>query len=434
MAVQPDGRILIGGTFSHVHGVPYPSVARLEPDGTLDSTFNPGKGAIRSNNPGSVRAIALQADGKLLVGGGFDTFGTVARHGIVRVATTGASGAPHIVNSGSLAVNLNEDSSVQVTLNATDPDGDPLTWSATESNASTTTFTYGANGTVVATYMPSPDFNGPDLVALVATDPDGNADAIDLEASVAPINDAPRFLALPEILGRRVAGYTLSTWGPYLQDPDLNEYNVSKRWEIADDENGANATEIPGIAEKPNYIPSSAQIGRYIRVVVVVNETGIPNPLSVSAATTWQRIAEPMTFSKWQMQEFGANAGVPSISDPQSDPDRDGVPNLLEYALGLDPLYPDEEKLPKPAVEEHWVSGSGNSADRLVLKFRSPQSVTDATYTCVISEDLVNWTEGAELLSLRMEEPETIAYLFGDRVPSNSRSKRFIRLRVSLSN
>jgi uncharacterized delta-60 repeat protein len=61
---QPDGKILIGGTFTSVLGVPRNNIARLNTDGTLDMAFNP-------NAISTVLAIALQADGKILVSGYF---------------------------------------------------------------------------------------------------------------------------------------------------------------------------------------------------------------------------------------------------------------------------------------------------------------------------------------------------------------------------
>ena len=71
IVVQPDGKILIGGDFTAVAPNGGPAVtrnhiARLNPDGTLDIAFNP-------NANSSVYAIALQADGKILVGGDFST-------------------------------------------------------------------------------------------------------------------------------------------------------------------------------------------------------------------------------------------------------------------------------------------------------------------------------------------------------------------------
>ncbi len=82
-AVQADGKILLGGRFSDVRGVPRNKIARLNVDGTLDTTFDP-------NANGNVDAIAVQADGKILVGGQFTSIGGQPRGYLARLdATTG---------------------------------------------------------------------------------------------------------------------------------------------------------------------------------------------------------------------------------------------------------------------------------------------------------------------------------------------------------
>ena len=83
VVVQPDGKILIGGDFTTVLGVPRNYIARLNPNGTLDTAFNP-------EADGSVYAIAVQADGKILAGGDFTVIGARLRNRIARLnATTG---------------------------------------------------------------------------------------------------------------------------------------------------------------------------------------------------------------------------------------------------------------------------------------------------------------------------------------------------------
>jgi uncharacterized delta-60 repeat protein len=85
-AVQPDGKILIGGDFITVLGVTRNNIARLNTDGTLDMAFDPN-----ANN--TVYAIALQADGKILAVGSFagaNSIGGQMRNHIARLdATTG---------------------------------------------------------------------------------------------------------------------------------------------------------------------------------------------------------------------------------------------------------------------------------------------------------------------------------------------------------
>lgn len=90
IVVQPDGKILIGGDFATLVpngglAVPRNHIARLNPDGSLDTAFNPNASA-------PVGAITVQADGKILVGGSFTSIGGQPRNGIARLdATTGAA-------------------------------------------------------------------------------------------------------------------------------------------------------------------------------------------------------------------------------------------------------------------------------------------------------------------------------------------------------
>lgn len=83
MLVQPDGRIVIGGTFTEYAGVPRNRIARLEPDGSLDLSFDPGAGA-----DGPVAALALQPDGRLLIGGYFTSYDGVPRARIARLSNS----------------------------------------------------------------------------------------------------------------------------------------------------------------------------------------------------------------------------------------------------------------------------------------------------------------------------------------------------------
>jgi hypothetical protein len=83
-ALQADGKIVIGGHFSWVGGTARKSIARLNADGTLDPNLDP-------NSNGEIFSTVVQADGKILLGGGFNTVGGVARTGIVRLANDAAT-------------------------------------------------------------------------------------------------------------------------------------------------------------------------------------------------------------------------------------------------------------------------------------------------------------------------------------------------------
>lgn len=81
---QADGRILVGGDFTEINGLSRHRLARLEADGTLDRSFDIGLGF-----DGSVYAIALQPDGRILVGGSFATIDGRAITGLARLDATG---------------------------------------------------------------------------------------------------------------------------------------------------------------------------------------------------------------------------------------------------------------------------------------------------------------------------------------------------------
>ncbi len=85
VAVQPDGRILIAGEFTQYDGINRNRIARLNTDGSLDGSFDPGTG---SN--GHLRRLVLLADGRILVAGGFTHFDGVASGNIVRLETDGS--------------------------------------------------------------------------------------------------------------------------------------------------------------------------------------------------------------------------------------------------------------------------------------------------------------------------------------------------------
>ncbi len=85
VAVQPDGKILIGGEFTTVNNVSRPRIARLLPDGGLDTSFNPGLGANDS-----VRTIRIQSDGRILIGGLFTQYDGTTRNRIARLNPNGS--------------------------------------------------------------------------------------------------------------------------------------------------------------------------------------------------------------------------------------------------------------------------------------------------------------------------------------------------------
>jgi len=134
LAVQPDGKIIVGGTFSTLGGggtgtTTRQRIGRLNPDGTLDANFNPGANDV-------VDALAVQAGGKVIVGGFFTTLGG---------GGSGTSTRNHIgrVNpDGTLDTSFNPGANAEVTTVALQPDGKILV------GGSFTTLGGGGTGTI----------------------------------------------------------------------------------------------------------------------------------------------------------------------------------------------------------------------------------------------------------------------------------------------
>ncbi len=93
LAVQTDGQILAGGTFSSFNGTPRNGIARLNADGTVDASFGTGF----DNAP---YALAVQADGKIIAGGGFSTVDGVSRNRITRLNGDGTVDAGFSIGAG----------------------------------------------------------------------------------------------------------------------------------------------------------------------------------------------------------------------------------------------------------------------------------------------------------------------------------------------
>ena len=94
ITLQPDGKILVGGNFSTYNdgtgSVSSSGLIRLNSDGTVDTSFNIGTGFITNQN-GNVYSIVVQDDGKIIVGGWFTEYDGNTAKRIVRLNPDGSN-------------------------------------------------------------------------------------------------------------------------------------------------------------------------------------------------------------------------------------------------------------------------------------------------------------------------------------------------------
>jgi uncharacterized delta-60 repeat protein len=83
--IQSDGKIIIAGRFTNYYGSMLSRIARLNSDGSLDKTFNTG-----TIGPNPVNKVVLQNNGKIIISGGFSSVNNIQRNGIARLNTDGS--------------------------------------------------------------------------------------------------------------------------------------------------------------------------------------------------------------------------------------------------------------------------------------------------------------------------------------------------------
>jgi len=165
IAVQSDGNIIIAGGFKNVNGQPRPKIARLSGGGTVESlsTFNPGKGPSDH-----VFTLAIQPDGKILVGGKFKTFNAVKTGGITRLNSDGSLDVNFLIGTGT---------SGEVTTIALQADGQILIgglFASVNGNSSTNLARLSSDGSVENTQNFDSGTGANDYVFTLALQADGS--------------------------------------------------------------------------------------------------------------------------------------------------------------------------------------------------------------------------------------------------------------------
>lgn len=109
LVAQADGKAVVGGSFAYIYNTPQAPLLRLADNGSLDSSFVVD-GLAPSTNGATVWDLHGNADGSILVGGSWMSFGAVAGRGLVLLECTdpapeiAASPQPGQVVAGNAAV------------------------------------------------------------------------------------------------------------------------------------------------------------------------------------------------------------------------------------------------------------------------------------------------------------------------------------------
>lgn len=161
-----------------------------------------------------------------------------------------------------------------------------------------------------------------------------------------------------------------------------------------------------------------------------------PQEVLAGGLEPWDVDVDPRcaTYDEWRARYFRKDAAA-AVTDPLVDPDRDGLPNLLEYACGSNPLRPETPATPLEAFIYH---DGATGLSHLAVRFRRRPAATDLSYYVQVSEDLVSWRDSRSDSSLpttvevSVESASDYMELVTTRTeaPLDRSNRAFLRLQV----
>lgn len=191
-----------------------------------------------------------------------------------------------------------------------------------------------------------------------------------------------------------------------------------------------------------NALPGFTGLGTY-NILTFGSTTFSASDFSVTGAITGfftvngntLQFTVTKTFSTWTAVNFTpSQLNSPAISGPSATPQNDGIPNLLKYALDINPSVPisasDRAALPVVGLDSTTTPGT----PYLTLRYRQNPSLTGTTLTVQTSDDLLTWqTVTPDLLQNIGTDPSTGDPILVVGVKIQGTALKFIRLNVSLN-
>ncbi len=224
VSLLSDGKILVGG-YSEAAGDADFILARYNSTGALDTSFD-GDGRVVTDLGSLDRAFAMfvQSDGKIILGGTSAGDFAIARYnadGSLDVNGTAGNSRPSVISAQS--VTTNEEVSKAITISATDPDGDTLTYTVTKQASQGAVINNGGGN---LTYTPKVNFSGEDSFIVTVSDGKGGSSTQTVTITVNPVNDAPTMDVNPSLSVNEDGVGTVTVYGKDV-DGDVLTYAVA---------------------------------------------------------------------------------------------------------------------------------------------------------------------------------------------------------------
>ncbi|MGV3661762.1 MAG: Calx-beta domain-containing protein [Prosthecobacter sp.] len=443
LALQTDGKIVVGGTFYFGSGGQRIGLCRANSDGTLDTTFNGVvEGGHTAGNTGEwqfINDVKVEMDGRILIAGDFTAFNNTPRGGFARLTTTGAldPGINPTSNGTCNAILVQPDGRILVGGSFTTFNGVTSNRLARLSSAGTVETGFsaaggGSQGTIrnfalqadgkVLLCGSSMQFQGsgsnrgyhrffgglPGLPGTVQL-------ASETAAGIEGTNATLSVTRTGGSSGVLLVGY--STVSGTAGGSDFTTTTGTLTW--ADGDATAKTISVPiandGTAEAAESFV--VNLGQPLRNSTLLG--------SLQRAT----VNVTTAFDSWRGSYFTTlELASSSISGDVADPDGDGLSNLLEFGLNLNPVAPNNGAAQTAAVQN--VGGS----NYLTLTFKRRTPALDLTYGVQTNPGTLNagdWLGNAVLVGTPTDNGDgTETVTFRDTTAISGAIRRFMRVQV----
>jgi hypothetical protein len=222
-------------------------------------------------------------------------------------------------------------------------------------------------------------------------------------------------LALPVNKGPLVdAGPSLAATGPWTLDGTITDdalpapSSLSALWQYR----SGPVAPVFASASFADTDVSFSESGTYI-----LRLTATDGVVTTFDETSGSVTAGLTPFEAWRAEKFGADANNPAIAGDLVDPELDGIANLLEYAMDLEPRSPSQGLLPTISLD----------ADTVYFTWRKRKSATDITVSVLTSLDFAGWAPATPVNTIISDNGQV--QVIQSALP-RTESQMFIRLSV----
>ncbi len=369
VALQTDGRILLGGTSHGNGGARSMAVARYNSDGTLDPTFSEdGKVLVDFGHPSECEALAVQSDGKIVVAGNADRGNEKKAFAVARLNP-----------DGTLDTTLSSDGKVTVAL------------SERTSYFGRDVALHGEDRIVLV--GAAPGVNSSDF-ALLAFDvkptpeifviPSGGSYALvdgegEMEFGYAPVGESSptRTVVVRNLGGIELEGIAVSASGAASADYVVDDSDMSTT--LA---SGASTSFTV------SFIPTVP--GTRIANLQIASNDADENPFDILLEARGLTALE-----NWRFGHFGRIDDSGNAAD-DLDFENDGLANLLEWALDLDPTAASQLPFAVSAAEDHFEflytrsTAAAASGAQFVVQWNATLRNSDGWSADGVSEEILS--------------------------------------------